>query len=324
MTPFADKSKSYRDVTKRSLDVRMPRASDAFPFRAIFNCPSTEFKERSSSDCIAVTMKKAPTQPKNAPRRSKVKTAKFEDSESEWIYFPFAKCLCDLDESFTAGHAPTCPQLHLSPYHRVSYSEFEGDAAVPRGRREKYEAHKRKKTIRRRQKEEKRLRDIEARLETLKAAKQATDPTAHCRRGDALSDSIEVAMREHSRVFHHGYTGSIHSPRHRKGRLEYTTPRGPKISSPKSTSYIDPEEKDTTGSRRKKKRTARQPPKSKEYIDLEDEDEDGDQGSGSAPAIRYDPKTIASDFLRVIGKHPHLPPLNAHMEDLLTNPKSRS
>ena len=125
-------------------------------------------------------------------------------------------------------------------------------------------------------------------------------------------------MREQSRIFRHGYTGgsSVHSPRCQKGQLEYTTPRGPKLSPPKSTSYIDLEEKETTGSRKKKKRAARQPPKSKAYIDLEDEDEEKDQGSGSAPAIRYDPKTIASDFLRVIGKHPHLPPLNAHMKQL--------
>ena len=30
--------------------------------------------------------------------------------------------------------------------------------------------------------------------------------------------------------------------------------------------------------------------------------------------IRYDPRTIASDILRVLGEHPYLPPLNAHME----------
>ena len=271
-------------------------------------------------------MKKVPPSPKNAPRRSKVKTARFEKSESEEIYFPFAQCLCDLEDSFTGGHAPTCPQLHLSPYRLAAYPKSEGNAAVPRGRREKYEFDKRKGIIRRRQKENKRLRDIEARLKTLKAAQRADDPDAQCHCGDGFSDSEEDTLREQSRIFHNGYTGgcSVHGPRCRKGRLDYTTPRGPKLSPPKSKSYIDPEEKETTGSRRKKKHTARQPTKSKEYIDLEDEDEEEDQGSGSAPAIRYDPKTIVSDFLRAIGKHPHLPPLNAHMEDLPTNTKSRS
>ena len=307
----------------------MLRASDAFPFSAIFICSSTVLKQRSPSDSIAVMMKKAPTLPKNAPRRSKVKTASFEESESKGIYFPFAQCLCDLDDSDagkTLDHAPTCPQLHLSPYHFPAYPEFEGDAASPRERRGKDESNKRKGTIRRRQKEEKRLRDIEARLETLKAAKRATDPYAQCHYGDALSDSEEDAFREQSRIFHHGCIGgcSVHGPGCRKDRLDCTMPRGLKLSPPKSTPYINLEEKETTGSRRKKKRTARQPPKSKQYIDLEDEDEEGDQGSGSAPAIRYDPKTIVSDFLRVIGKHPHLPLLNAHMEELPTSTKSRS
>lgn len=288
-------------------------------------------------------MKRAGLPPKNAPRRSKVKTPRFEDSESEEIYFPYAQCLCDLQDSddgtrlsLTRGHVPTCPQLRLdsskptktlkSPNNLSVYPEFEGDAQAPKGRKRTYNSDKRKETIRRRQKEEKRLRDVEARLETLKAAQRAIDPYAQCRCDDALSDSEEDALREHSRMFYHGYTDgdSVHSPRCQKGRLDYSTPRGPNLSPPKSTSYIDLEEKETLGSGRKKKRTARQPPKSTEYIDLEDEDEEEDQGSGSAPAIRYDPKTIASDFLRAIGKHPHLPPLNAHMEGFSTNTTSRS
>ena len=284
-------------------------------------------------------MKTAPPPPKSAPRRSKVKSARFVDSASEEISLPYAQCLCDLDESNDGtilGHVPTCPQLRLvsskptknlkSPNSLAAYPEFEGDAPAPRGRRGKYESDKRKGTIRRRQKEEKRLRDVEARIETLKAAKRAIDPYSQCRCGDALSDSEEDALREASRMFYHGYTDgdSVHSPRCRKGRPDYITPREPNLSPPKSTSYIDLEEKETTGSRRKKKNTPRQPPKSKEYIDLEDEDEEEDQVSGSTPATQYDPKTIASDFLRAIGEHPHLPPLNAHMEELFTNKKSRS
>ena len=261
-------------------------------------------------------MKNAPTLPKKTPRGSKVKTARLEDSESEEIYFPYAKCLCDLDDSFTRGHASTCPQFHLSPYHR----------APPRSRRGKHESENRKEVIRRRQKEDKRLRDIEARLETLKTSQRAVDPSAQRRCDEAHSDSIEGALRGQSRMFYHGYTDgdSVHSSSCRKGPRDYTTPRGPKLSPPKPTSYIDLEEKETTGSRKKKKRAARQPPKSKAYIDLEDEHDEANHGAVSVPATRYDPKTIASDFLRVIGKHPHLPPLNAHMEDLPTNTKSRS
>ena len=295
----------------------MSCASDAFiPFNAIFSYGSTNLKERSSSDSITVTMKEAPTLPKKAPRRSKVKAASFEDHEFDEIYFPFAKCLCDLEDSFTGDHAPTCPQLHLSPYHRTA----------PRSRRGKYEADKRKKAIRRRQKEDKRLRDFEAGLEKLKAAERTADPYAQRHYGNALSDSEEDALREQSRIFHLGYAGGcfVHGPYCRKDRLDCTTPRGTKLNPPKSTSYIDLEEKETTGSQKKKKRAARQPPKSKAYIDLEDEDEEEDHGAVSVPATRYDPETIASDFLRVVGKHPHLPPLNAHMEDLPTNTKSRS
>ena len=288
-------------------------------------------------------MKRAGLPPKNAPRRSKAKTPRYEDNESEEIYFPYAQCLCDLYESddgtrldLTLGHVSTCPQLRLdsskptktfkSPSNLSVYPEFEGDAQPHKGRRRTYDSDKRKEIIRRRQKEERRLRDVEARLETLKAAQRPSDPYAQCHCGDALSDSEEDALREQSRIFYHGYTDgdSIHSPRCRKGRLDYIMPRGPNLSPPKSTSYIDLDETETIGSGRKKKRTARQPPKSKEYIDLEDEDEEEYQGSGSTPAIRYDPKTIASDFLRAIGKHPHLPPLNAHMERFSTNTTSRS
>ena len=271
-------------------------------------------------------MKKAPTLPKKVPRRSKFKTASFEDSDSDEVYFPYAQCLCDLDDSMTRGHAPTCPQLHLSPYHRAAYPEVEGEAAAPRGRRGKYESDKRKRTIRRRQKEDKRLRDTDARLETLKATKRATEPSVQYRYGDDFNNSEEEALHAQSGIFYHGFTDgcSVHSPRCRNGRLDHITPRRPKLSPFKSTSYIDLEEKETIGSQRKKKRTARQPPKWKEYIDLEDEDEEEDQGLSSASAVRYDPKTIVSDFLRVIGKHPYLPPLNAHMEELPASTKSCS
>ncbi len=59
------------------------------------------------------------------------------------------------------------------------------------------------------------------------------------------------------------------------------------------------------------------PEESGTYVDEEEEEQEEDQVS-----IRYDLRTIASDFLRAIGEHPTLPPLNAHMEghDLVSPP----
>lgn len=43
----------------------------------------------------------------------------------------------------------------------------------------------------------------------------------------------------------------------------------------------------------------------------EEEDEEGDDVPNT---LQYDPRTIASDLLRVLGEHPTLPPLNAHLQ----------
>lgn len=50
-----------------------------------------------------------------------------------------------------------------------------------------------------------------------------------------------------------------------------------------------------------------------------------EQEAEAAVPIRYDPTTLASDFLRAIGEHPTLPALNAHMEGirLVSEPSAR-
>ncbi|CAD6587470.1 MAG: hypothetical protein ASARMPREDX12_002855 [Alectoria sarmentosa] len=72
------------------------------------------------------------------------------------------------------------------------------------------------------------------------------------------------------------------------------------------------------------RKTRKTPAKSAAYIDLEGEEEERVDGLASPPAKHYNPRTIASDFLRAIGEHPYLPPLNAHMEGVLTKMKGRA
>lgn len=57
---------------------------------------------------------------------------------------------------------------------------------------------------------------------------------------------------------------------------------------------------------------------------MKQEEEERGYGIASPPATRYDPRTIASDFLRVLGEHPGLPPLNARMEGFSTKRKGRA
>lgn len=61
------------------------------------------------------------------------------------------------------------------------------------------------------------------------------------------------------------------------------------------------------------------PANSAAHIDVdgeeEEEEKEEDGGNKSPAAPRYDPRTIASDVLRLLGEHPTLPLLNAHMED---------
>lgn len=62
----------------------------------------------------------------------------------------------------------------------------------------------------------------------------------------------------------------FHLPNCLTGRFDYTTPRKPHISLPKSTPYIDlEEEEETMDIRKRSKHNRRQPPKSAAYIDLE-------------------------------------------------------
>ena len=60
------------------------------------------------------------------------------------------------------------------------------------------------------------------------------------------------------------------------------------------------------------------------YIDLEGEEEAEAAEPMSPPARRYDPMTIASDFLRVVGQHPYLPPLSSHLEGSYTKNRGRT
>ncbi len=159
----------------------------------------------------------------------------------------------------------------------------------------------RKEIARRKRKEAKRIRDAKARTETMKAIKPALSPYTQCH-CDLFSDSEEEAVRGEARTMRHAHTDrsiTFHLPNCLTGRFDYTTPREPHISLPKSTPYIDlEEEEETMEIRKRSKRSRRQPPKSAAYVDLEaEEEEEGGYGIASPPATRYDPRTIASDFL---------------------------
>ncbi|KAF6227596.1 hypothetical protein HO173_012125 [Letharia columbiana] len=67
------------------------------------------------------------------------------------------------------------------------------------------------------------------------------------------------------------------------------------------------------------------PSNSAAYLDLEEGEQGVEQEAEAAVPIRYDPTTLASDFLRAIGEHPTLPALNAHMEGikLVSEPSAR-
>ena len=284
---------------------------------------------------------------KSSRRRLKATTATDEARHSEALFVPYAQCMCDLaDHSFssrerieglyhengeTSSHLPDCPQLRtsLTKTNRkrkslggpTSYLVLEQEA-------EKSMPKIRKETARHKRKEVDRIRDAKARTETMKAVKPALSPYAQCH-CDLYSDSEEEAVREEARTMRHAHTdGSItsHLPNCLTGRFDYTTPRKPHISLPEFTPYIDlEEEEETMEIRKRSKHSRRQPPKSAAYVDLEEEEEEaGGYGTASPPATRYDPRTIASDFLRVLGEHPALPPLNARMEGFSTERKGRA
>ena len=50
---------------------------------------------------------------------------------------------------------------------------------------------------------------------------------------------------------------------------------------------------------------------------------DEEWGPSSSKWMPYDPNTIAQDILRAMGKHPTLPPLNAHILEPLSKRKRR-
>ena len=293
-------------------------------------------------------MGKALPRPLSSPRRPKVTAARVEARQSEEIDLPYAQCMCDLETSYggtplppewsvrlynsnveTTGHLPHCPQLRTVPSKMsrkhnnsdrpASYLDIEEEA-------EKLMADTRTKDARCQRKEAKRIRDAEARAEAMRSIKLPHDPYAQCSCGEADSDSEEDFYRQAARTIRHTHsdgTVSVHLPDCLTGRNDHITPHP---APPKSTSYIDFEEQElSTEIRKKKKHSRRQPPKSAAYIDLEEEEEEeGEHGRASPPVKRYDRRTIASDFLRVIGQHPYLPPLNAHVEGFPTKKKGRA
>ncbi|CAF9921386.1 hypothetical protein IMSHALPRED_005172 [Imshaugia aleurites] len=291
-------------------------------------------------------MGKTLPRPLSSPRRPKVTAARVEARQSEEIDLPYAQCMCDLETSYggtplppewsarlynsnveTTGHLPHCPQLRTVPSKMsrkhnnsdrpASYLDIEEEAG-------KLKADTRKKDARRQRKEAKRIRDAEARAEAMRSVKLPHDPY-----DEAHSDSEEDFYRQAARTIrrtHSDGTVAVHLPNCLTSRSDYITPRRPHLAPPKSPSYVDFEDKEIrTEIWKKTKHPRRQPPKSAAYVDLEeDEEEGGGHGRASPPVIRYDCRTIASDFLRVIGKHPYLPPLNAHVEGFPTKKKGRA
>ena len=281
------------------------------------------------------------------PRRRQTATARVEAWQTEPLFHPYAHCLCDLTDydggtplpaaSFvlllhengeTSSHLPNCPHLRTArsktsrkskgPGRSASYPDLEEKG-------EKLKADIREGNARRQRKETKRSRDAEARAEAMKGAKPPFNSIAPCYCYDALSDSEDEAVREQARTMRHTHTSgitSLHLPNCLTGEFDCLPPHKSYISPPKSAIYNDLEEKEETKKARKKRNYSRRQPKeakSAAYIDLEGEEEEekGGDGPASLPAKRYNPRTIASDFLRVIGAHPYLPPLNAHIENFL-------
>ena len=212
------------------------------------------------------------------------------------------------DNGKTSSHLPECPQLHTedsktsknasSHKTQASYPDVEEE--------EKSKAYIRREYDRRQRKEARRNRDAEAKAEAKKAVMLVPNRHAQCHCYDALGNSEEDAVREEARTVCHTHTdgtASFHLP-NCLTRQSITTRK------------VYPRKK-TNSSRR-------DPPKSAAYIFSEGEEEGEEAGPASSAAKLYDPTTIASDILRAIGKHPYLPPLNAHMEGYPTKMKGRA
>ena len=147
------------------------------------------------------------------------------------------------------------------------------------------------------------------------------DYKALCEKEGAVCEEEATICRTHP----NGST-SFHAPSCLTDSSNTTPIRKPYASPPKSLRYADLEEKEQTREVRKRNEQIwRQPKevKSAAYIDLEGEEEQGD-GPLSPLAKRYDSRTIASDFLRAIGEHPYMPPLNAHWDGFPTKKHGRA
>ena len=283
---------------------------------------------------------------KSLPGRQQPATSKVEARQSEALFFPYAQCTCDLaDHSFfppewfedlyhdngqTSSHIQDCHQLGTFLPQTTRKGKSPGGLAsypLPEKEREKSKVDMRKGTARRQRKEAQRIRDAEARTEAGKAVKPTLNPYAQCH-CDLFSDSDEDVVR--MRHTHTDGSISFHLPNCLTGRFDYTTLHKPHISPPKSASYIDLEEKEKNKKVRNNLKHPRDQPKSAAYIDSEEEEEEekeeekGEDGRASPPAKRYESRTIGSDFLRVIGEHPYLPPLNAHVEGFPPKMKGRA
>ena len=212
------------------------------------------------------------------------------------------------DNGKTSSHLPECPQLHTensktsekAGSHKTQASYLDDEEE------EKSKAYIRKENARRQRKEARKIRDAKAKAEAIQAVKLASHGHAQCHCYDALSDSGEDAVREEAETVCHTHTdgtASFHLPSCLTRRSVTTHKTYPR--------------KKTNSSRR-------DPPKLVAYIFSEGEEEGEEAGPASPSTKIYDPTTIASDFLRAIGKHPYLPPLNAHMQGYPTKMKGRA
>ena len=294
-------------------------------------------------------MPKSLSKLKSSSRRDEVAIPRVEARQFEKPFFPYAHCSCDLadpkafppewfedlyhENGVISNHLQDCPQLgFLIP--KANGKREDPDplgtylALTEKDQRPKAGMQRRiQEASRHERKEARRLQAAKAKAEAIKDAKPAFSPYAHCHCDDAIRDSEADAVRDLARIICFTHTNgevSFHVPRCPTRRSDYTLPRKLDASPPKPVPYIDLEEREDIQGVRKKSEITRRQPKSEAYIDLEEEEERKEARPASPAAKRYDPRTIASDFLRVIGRHPTLPSLNAHMEKLPSTTRSRA
>lgn len=186
--------------------------------------------------------------------------------------------ICHLPSCLTIRSDYVTPgQLLIKPTEPASYIDLEEEQGMTQVR-------KKRKYTRRQPKAAKVLHEIPEPNAKPEAVKPMSDPYAIC-----LCDEYETdgeSLTRTRRVMHEDGTESHHLA----SCAEFVTL--PETS----------------------RKTQEKTVKSAAYIDLEAEGNEEGTEPTSPPAIQYDSRTIASDFLRAIGKHPHLPPLNGHME----------